>query len=213
MTDDTPRIPSAFPQSPHQSLRRRGEPSSTGSLSSRNQVAGRSPSTLRPEQALRPRKEDVVQKTAHIPPLIPFEIVDAPTQRLYAVGFFACLLGWKLYDWTRLYSDDGDIGELWFALKWISIDGVCIWLLPLFRIPWLTLAPSYTLTAIAVMSTINILLSLKFMFHFSTLTALFWKVFYDRDLAISERSVKWQDIVHNNSHIMGKYTVHILPEG
>lgn len=38
-------------------------------------------------------------------------------------------------------------------------------------------------------------------------------VVYDRELSISERSVKWYDIVNNNSHIQGKYTVHILPEG
>lgn len=42
----------------------------------------------------------------------------------------------------------------------------------------------------------------------------FWGlVVYDRELSISERSVKWYDIVNNNSHIQGKYTVHILPEG
>lgn len=38
-------------------------------------------------------------------------------------------------------------------------------------------------------------------------------VVYDREVSISEKSVKWYDIVNNNSHIQGKYTVHILPEG
>lgn len=36
---------------------------------------------------------------------------------------------------------------------------------------------------------------------------------YDRELSLSERSVKIYDITHNSSHIQGKYTVHILPEG
>lgn len=47
----------------------------------------------------------------------------------------------------------------------------------------------------------------------SSFAAGFWKLLYDRELSISEKSVKWYDIVHNNSHIQGKYTVHILPEG
>jgi hypothetical protein len=38
-------------------------------------------------------------------------------------------------------------------------------------------------------------------------------VIYDRELSITERSVKWYDIVNNNSHIQGKYTVYLLPEG
>lgn len=36
---------------------------------------------------------------------------------------------------------------------------------------------------------------------------------YDRELSISERSVKPGDIIHNSSLILGKQIVHILPEG
>lgn len=39
------------------------------------------------------------------------------------------------------------------------------------------------------------------------------KVAYDRELSISERSVKPGDIIHNASLILGKQIVHILPEG
>lgn len=41
----------------------------------------------------------------------------------------------------------------------------------------------------------------------------FVKVFYDRELAISEHSVKVSSIIHNSSLIMGRQVINILPEG
>ena len=41
----------------------------------------------------------------------------------------------------------------------------------------------------------------------------FSKIFYDRELAVLERSVKPADVLHNASLILGKQTIHILPEG
>ena len=41
----------------------------------------------------------------------------------------------------------------------------------------------------------------------------FSKVFYDRELSISEHRVKPADILHNSSIILGKQVIHILPEG
>ena len=41
----------------------------------------------------------------------------------------------------------------------------------------------------------------------------FFKVFYDRELAISEHNVKVSNILHNSSLIMGRQVINILPEG
>lgn len=41
----------------------------------------------------------------------------------------------------------------------------------------------------------------------------FTKLFYDRELAIAEISVKPANILHNSSLILGKQIIHILPEG
>jgi nucleoporin POM152 len=41
----------------------------------------------------------------------------------------------------------------------------------------------------------------------------FFKVFYDREVAISEHNVKISSIIHNSSLIMGKQIINILPEG
>jgi len=48
---------------------------------------------------------------------------------------------------------------------------------------------------------------------YKTLADIGYLAIYDRELSLSERSVKIYDITHNSSHIQGKYTVHILPEG
>ena len=39
------------------------------------------------------------------------------------------------------------------------------------------------------------------------------KTVYDRELAVSERSVKPGFVLHNSSLILGKQIIHILPEG
>lgn len=39
------------------------------------------------------------------------------------------------------------------------------------------------------------------------------RLFYDRELAVSERRVKPANVLHNASLILGKQIIHILPEG
>lgn len=39
------------------------------------------------------------------------------------------------------------------------------------------------------------------------------KVLYDRELAVSERKVNPADIIRNSAVILGKHTIHVLPEG
>ena len=39
------------------------------------------------------------------------------------------------------------------------------------------------------------------------------KILYDRELAVSERKVNPADIVRDSDLILGKYTIHVLPEG
>lgn len=84
-------------------------------------------------------------------PVIPVDIIDAPTQRLYAIIFFLGLQLWKMRDAHALYSgaEDDSISELTFMLKWVAFDGMFLWLLPWLRIPWLTYAPVSTLLQIA----------------------------------------------------------------
>lgn len=69
-------------------------------------------------------------------PLIPLNLIDAPSQRLYALAIYVAMLGWRLYDWGKLVDDEAD--SLWLFIKWVAIDAVAfLYGLPALRIPWL----------------------------------------------------------------------------
>jgi nucleoporin POM152 len=68
-------------------------------------------------------------------PLISFETIDAPAQRAYVVGLYTALWFWRLYDYYNLTLGEGE--SLWLFMKWVAIDGVFLYALPGFRIPWL----------------------------------------------------------------------------
>lgn len=68
-------------------------------------------------------------------PAIPLSILDAPSQRAYAVAAYVLLWAWKLYDYSKLIRDDAD--SLFFFMKWTMIDGLYMYGLPALRIPWL----------------------------------------------------------------------------
>jgi nucleoporin POM152 len=69
-------------------------------------------------------------------PLIPLNLVDAPSQRLYVFAIYVALLGWRLYDWGKLVEDEAD--SLWLFIKWVATDAVVfLYGLPALRIPWL----------------------------------------------------------------------------
>ncbi|KAL7272728.1 hypothetical protein RUND412_004444 [Rhizina undulata] len=220
MSESAPSLPASFPQTPATVRPRRPEqrpPSPRDHSPQRNEYpavsTGAAPTFINPSRTKNPVS---VVRTSDVPldPVIPLDVVDAPTQRLYAVGIFILLQAYKFYDVARLYSADGDsISELWFCIKWLSLDGSFFWFLPLLKIPWLTFTPTFTLAAIGILSVTDIIFSLKYQIPITAVFVAIWKLFYDRELSISEKSVKWYDIVNNNSHIQGKYTVHILPEG
>jgi nucleoporin POM152 len=50
-------------------------------------------------------------------PVIPVDIVDAPSQRLYATAVYIGLILWRCHDYWRLLSDESD--SLPLFLKWV----------------------------------------------------------------------------------------------
>lgn len=164
MGDETPRLPSSFPRSPSTVVRSRRHlpptphgrvpPHRIGDLAERSSTTDTKPN---------PPPDILQNPTGPLPPVIPLDAVDAPTQRLYAVGLFVLLQAWKFYDIAGIYTTDGDsISELWFCSKWLVLDGCFFWFLPLLRIPWLTFTPNFTLCTIAILSVFDIFLSLKY---------------------------------------------------
>jgi nucleoporin POM152 len=146
-------------------------------------------------------------------PWIPTSLIDTPTQRLYAIALFVGLQAYKLYDLSQLWSGEEDITTLYFYMKWWCIDSLFFYNLPNFRIPWLHFNMTYTLYFIMGFIALDTIMPHFSSAPFTMLVGGLWKFIYDRELAVSERRVKWSDVIHNDTHIMGKYTIHILPEG
>ncbi|KAF8461135.1 hypothetical protein BDZ91DRAFT_700023 [Kalaharituber pfeilii] len=207
----TPKLPSSFPTSPlppRSNLRSRTTASPPKAPQPPRRSTGTPPSgqPAVPAQAAPPEE---------LEPRIATNVVDAPTQRFYAFLIFGVIQAIKISDIAKLYTgDDNDsISELYFCFKWLAIDGLFFWFLPYLRIPWLTFSPSTTFMQILFFFAVNMTISFKYTLPFSSVFYSIWKTIYDRELSLSERSVKIHDITHNSSHIQGKYTVHILPEG
>ncbi|CAK7205608.1 hypothetical protein SEUCBS139899_008386 [Sporothrix eucalyptigena] len=144
-------------------------------------------------------------------PLIPLEIVDAPTQRFYAVALYVLLAAWKIYDWVQLLEDNGE--SFWLFLKWIGLDFVFLFGLPEMRIPWLELSQPVVIFLFLshVVSDYLLMFNIGVPWHAWFLGLL--KVFYDRELSISEHYVKASSILQNSSLISGRQIINILPEG
>lgn len=114
----TPRLRSAYPSTPQTARRQDGTPTRGAKLAS----------ALPDISSLEPAQDQEG-------PLIPFETLDAPQQRLYVVAFYVALLAYRLYDYHYLQEEETE--SLWQFMKWVGIDGVFLYGLPGLRIPWL----------------------------------------------------------------------------
>ncbi|KAJ1708680.1 nuclear envelope pore membrane protein [Aspergillus flavus] len=196
--NDTPRLRSAFPQTPQTSQKSRAFYTSPSRSKQRDAGLRQSPSEALP-----------TARDASLP-LIPVELIDAPSQRLYIVAFYVALNAWRLYESWKA-SDDLD--ATWLFLKWACIDGVFLFGLQALRIPWLEWAFPTTLAIFLIHVVGNVFLMFRIPIPVGAWVSGIVKLAYDRELSISERSVKPGDIIHNASLILGKQIVHILPEG
>ncbi|KAL2752213.1 hypothetical protein ACRALDRAFT_2045012 [Sodiomyces alcalophilus JCM 7366] len=144
-------------------------------------------------------------------PVIPLTLLDGPQQRFYAAATYALLWAYRLYDFSAVTQDNES--SVWFFLKWVMLDFAFLFGLPELRIPWLELSQSTVLTLWAIHSFINWMLMFNVGFPLQPWIFGLAKVFYDREISVSEQSVKVSSILHNHSLIMGKQIINILPEG
>ena len=112
--NNTPRLRSAYPLTP--TSNRKNAQSSYG-------------------MALGAATHSSVQTDHPNAPLIPFTVLDAPSQRLYISVVYVGLLALKFYNYYQLVSFQTD--SLWLFMKWVAMDGVFLFGLPGLRIPWL----------------------------------------------------------------------------
>lgn len=208
----TPRLRSGYPTTPQ-------------NQQTRNEQHGSATGVASPKVPL-PTKATVSQESQG--PMIPFNLVDAPSQRLYVAFFYLGLIVWRLCDYYALVSEETDSFQLF--MKWVIIDGVVLYGLPGLKIPRL----QWSSTTMTMLFALHAIFDYVLMFRVpvsrgaSSETLLrsqfaqipleawliaFTRVFYDRELAVSERRVKPANVLHNASLILGKQIIHILPEG
>ena len=135
----TPRLRSAYPSTP---------------VSDPKQYHGQT--FTRPQG---PRFDTPKANASSSAPMIPFIIVDAPSQRLYVALFYAALTTWRLYDYFGLVSDDAE--SLWMFMKWLAIDSVFLYGLPELHIPWLQWSSSMTAGLVILHTMLNALLMFR----------------------------------------------------
>ncbi|KAF2155355.1 hypothetical protein K461DRAFT_266638 [Myriangium duriaei CBS 260.36] len=190
----TPRLSSRFPETPKTSRQPARTPRSN-------------------ESRIRPHLPDVpsLSKTANDGPLIPLDTVDAPQQRLLVVSFYVALFAWRLYDFHNLVEEDTE--SLWLFMKWVVIDGAFLFGLPELRIPWL----EYSSNVVALLFLSHACLDGVLMFRIpiplgAALMGLL-RLVYDREVTISGSKVKYSNVIHDSSLLLGRQTIKILPEG
>lgn len=201
--NDTPRrVVGGFPATPATNVRARRAPANPPQPPPQQQAA--QPPEL-------PQAELAPQAQYSSNPVIPLHVLDAPAQRFYALGIYAALFAWKLYDWVMVVEDDSE--SVWLALKWIFLDFLYIFGLPEFRIPWLEFSQLSCTVAFLGHAVFDLLVMLNVGLPFGPAIVAFLRVFWDREVAISEQYVKVSSVTQNASLILGKQIINILPEG
>lgn len=161
----TPRLPSAFPQTPTTIPRRRKlfeTPSRSQPRDVREPKTPKSPSRS-PAKAPNPLPNTNA-------PLVPTDVIDAPSQRLYVVAFYLALNAYRIYEsWNA--SDELD--STWLFLKWVSLDGFFLFGLQALRIPWLEWAFPTTLALFLLHVVGNVFLMFRIPVSFVALLTVF----------------------------------------
>lgn len=114
----TPRLRSSWPATPGSGQR---------SPESRDDSITRSPLPDIPETSSATAVSNA--------PVIPVNLIDAPSQRMYAAAIYGLLFVWYLYDWGKIVQEDTTSFGLF--LKWLCIHAIFLYGVPQLRIPWL----------------------------------------------------------------------------
>ena len=144
-------------------------------------------------------------------PLIPTHILDPAQQRFYVTAFYVLLWAWKLYD--RYLLGIEEVESFWMFMKWSFIDACFIFGVPLLDIPWLQWSNAVAVLFFAGHTAVDWMLMYRVGIPFATWAVSLFGFLFDSEMAISERSVKQNAIIHNASLILGKQIINILPEG
>jgi nucleoporin POM152 len=144
-------------------------------------------------------------------PRIPTDILDAASQRFYAFAVYVGLWAWRTYDFYTLVASDQD--SILTCFKWMGIDMVFMFCLPLLEIPWLEWSNGTAFVLFGLHAALDFMLMNRIGVPLQTWAISLVAFMWDSENAIGERSVKPGPILHNASLILGKQIINILPEG
>lgn len=196
----TPRMRSAFPASP-EAFRGSDRYGRSPRNSRLGQQAVPDVPTLKPQET--PSDTD---------PWIPFHIIDPPTQRLYALAIYVALASYKVYDFLTIAEAEEE--SFWLFIKWIALDGIYLFTLPSFRIPWLEWSSAAVFALFMGHAAVDAMLMFRIPLPIGAVFAGMTRSLYGiREMALDEESVNPNRVLHNDSLILGRQIIHILPEG
>lgn len=165
--------------------------------------------------------------TAEAGPLISSDILDLASQRLFIVSAFILIQSWKLYDLLLLKSDfalssnsnkglDGisTISTAGFLFKYIIIDGLFVWSLPILNIPYLRFSLSKTILFTIILNASTVFLVSSWAVPLlSNVFLPVWKfVLQKKELNIVGESINVAKAIDMDSHFKGQLTIHYLPD-
>ena len=153
--------------------------------------------------------------------LVPSHILDHASQRIFIVSLFILIQCWKIYDVILLHTEAPSTGEVLtslnnfsFVLKYAFIDGLFLWLLPIFNVQYLTFSPFKTLLMTILLNGITIVLgsSLTLPFLSSVVLPIWNMVSNKRELTLAGDSIRPSNVIDMDSHFKGKITIQYLPD-
>lgn len=208
----TPRLRSAFPETP------RHEPGSIKQFGSGSSLASNSTPLRSRKSIIRPQSAVNVTSTSSSnggngsPPLIPESLLPGPQQRVIALGFYVALLAWKGLDYTSLDTYNS-VESSWLFMKWSLIDAIYFMAITSVQIPWLewSFPTSFGLIALHIFADFWMMFNMSL--PWGRLLAGVWGLIYSKELSLSDTRVNPNEVIHGSSIILGKQIINLLPEG
>ncbi|KAG8703735.1 hypothetical protein FRC08_002662 [Ceratobasidium sp. 394] len=148
-------------------------------------------------------------------PLLSETYLDAPSQRLIAVGLGVVLQARKIWDVLEAYVVIPAGQRTWMLWKWACIDALFFLTLPFFRIPRLNFSMRVALAQLCLMVCINYAALGDWHVPAGIVphpeSYLPWIFNPDQYTAIAERKVTIKGVVDSSAHLLGQHTVRLSP--
>ncbi|CAE6355656.1 unnamed protein product [Rhizoctonia solani] len=147
-------------------------------------------------------------------PLVSENFLDAPTQRLLAVGLAVFCQARKVWEVLQSYVVASASQRSWLLFKWSALDSLFFLALPLLRIPRLNFSLRVTLAQLLMLLCINWAALGDWHIPAGTLPQPLAFIPWfnpDTQISITERKVTIEQVVDASAHLLGQHTVRLSP--